>query len=85
MRGWATFDIRAAGNILDDAVLGSIEYAVKHLGAKLVMVVGHEKCGAVSAAVEGETTGAHIEALVAAIRPSVEASSNEPGDGFTTA
>ncbi len=74
------FDIRVAGNIVDDAVLGSIEYAVEHLGAKLVMVLGHEKCGAVSAAVEGGAAGAHIEALVAAIRPSVEASSNEPGD-----
>jgi carbonic anhydrase len=74
------FVIRVAGNIVDDAVLGSIEYAVEHLGTKLVMVLGHEKCGAVSAAVEGGTAAAHISALVAAIQPSVEASSKEPGD-----
>jgi carbonic anhydrase len=43
------FVIRVAGNIVDDAVLGSIEYAVEHLGTKLIMVTGHEKCAAVSA------------------------------------
>ena len=74
------FVIRVAGNVVDDAVLGSIEYAVEHLGTKLVMVLGHEKCGAVSAAVEAETGAGHIKALVAAIRPSVEASAKEPGD-----
>ena len=49
------FVIRVAGNLVDDVVLGSIEYAVEHLGTKLIMVLGHEKCGAVSAAVEGGT------------------------------
>ena len=72
--------IRVAGNILNDAVLGSIEYAVEHLGTKLVMVLGHEKCGAVSAAVAGGIAPGHISALVAAIQPSVDASSKEPGD-----
>jgi len=74
------FVIRVAGNIADDAVLGSIEYAVEHLGTKLIMVLGHEKCGAVSAAVDGGVTAGHIQALVAAIQPSVEASAKEPGD-----
>jgi carbonic anhydrase len=74
------FVIRVAGNIVDDAVLGSIEYAVEHLGTKLVMVLGHEKCGAVSAAVEGGTAAGHLRELVAAIQPSVEASAKEPGD-----
>jgi carbonic anhydrase len=74
------FVIRVAGNVVDDDILGSIEYAVEHLGTKLVMVLGHEKCGAVSAAVEGGTAEGHIQALVAAIQPSVEASSREPGD-----
>ena len=74
------FVIRVAGNVVDDAVLGSIEYAVEHLGTKLVMVLGHEKCGAVSAAVEAGTGTGHIKALVTAIRPSVEASAKEPGD-----
>jgi carbonic anhydrase len=74
------FVVRVAGNIADDAVLGSIEYAVKHLGTKLVMVLGHEKCGAVSAAVEGGITAAHTNALVAAIQSSIEGSAKEPGD-----
>jgi carbonic anhydrase len=74
------FVIRVAGNIVDDAILGSIEYAVEHLGTKLVMVLGHEKCGAVSAAVEGGIAAGHIRAVVAAIQPSVEASGKEPGD-----
>jgi len=74
------FVIRVAGNIADDAVLGSIEYAVEHLGTKLIVVLGHEKCGAVSAAVEGGIAPGHIQALVTAIQPSVAASSKEPGD-----
>ena len=74
------FVVRVAGNIVDDAVLGSIEYAVEHLGTKLIMVLGHEKCGAVSAAVEGGIAPGHLKALVAAIQPSVEASAKEPGD-----
>jgi carbonic anhydrase len=74
------FVIRVAGNIVDDAVLGSIEYAVEHLGTKLVMVLGHEKCGAISAAVEGGAAEGHIQALVVAIQPSVEVSGKEPGD-----
>ncbi len=76
------FVVRVAGNIVDDAVLGSIEYAVEHLGTKLVMVLGHEKCGAVSAAIEGGIAAGHIKALVAAIQPSVEASGKEPGDSI---
>jgi len=74
------FVIRVAGNIVDDAVLGSIEYAVEHLGTRLIVVLGHEKCGAVSAAVESGHAPGHIESLVAAIQPSVEASAKEPGD-----
>ena len=66
------FVIRVAGNILDDAVLGSIEYASVHLGVNLVMVMGHESCGAVGAAVQGDPTQLHIDELIRAIRPAVE-------------
>jgi carbonic anhydrase len=45
------FVIRVAGNISDDAVVGSIEYAVEHLHASLVVVMGHQSCGAIAAAV----------------------------------
>lgn len=44
------FDIRIAGNVVDDDGLGSIEYAVEHLNTPLIVVMGHEKCGAVTAA-----------------------------------
>jgi carbonic anhydrase len=74
------FVIRVAGNVVDDAVLGSIEYAVEHLGTRLIVVLGHEKCGAVSAAVEGGDAPGHLGALVRAIQPSVAATRNEPGD-----
>ena len=74
------FVIRVAGNIVDDAILGSIEYAVEHLGTQLVMVLGHEKCGAVTAAVEGGAAAGHLRALVEAIRPVVAATANTPGD-----
>ena len=53
---------------------------MEHLGTKLIMILGHEKCGAVSAAVEGGIAPGHIQALVTAIQPSVEASGKEPGD-----
>ena len=74
------FVIRVAGNIVDDDGLGSIEYAVEHLGTKLIVVLGHEKCGAVSAAVASETAPGHLTALFAAIRPSVLATASSPGD-----
>jgi carbonic anhydrase len=71
------FVIRVAGNILDDHVLGSIEYAVDHLGAKLIVVLGHQRCGAVQAAKETldskAEAPAHINSIVAAIQPAVEA------------
>ena len=74
------FVIRVAGNIVDDAIPGSIEYAVEHLGTKFIMVLGHENCGAISAAVEGGAAAGHLMALVTAIQPSVRATAKEPGD-----
>ncbi len=71
------FVIRVAGNILDDHALGSIEYAVDHLGAQLIVVLGHQRCGAVQAAKETldskAEAPAHINSIVAAIQPAVEA------------
>lgn len=74
------FVVRDAGNVIDDEILGSIEYAVEHLGVQLVMVLGHEKCGAVSAAVAGGEAHGHIKTVVEAIHPAVEESAAEPGD-----
>ena len=51
------FVIRVAGNVLDNHQLGSIEYAAAHLGCPLVVVLGHTRCGAVGAALHGESDG----------------------------
>ena len=74
------FVIRVAGNIADDAVLGSIEYASMHLGVNLVVVMGHQSCGAVGAAVDGSSTGTHIDSLIDAIAPAVAAAKAEGSD-----
>jgi carbonic anhydrase len=71
------FVVRVAGNVVNDETLGSIEYAVEHLGAKLIVVLGHKRCGAVKAAREAVAARApapgHLQSLVEAIRPAVEA------------
>ncbi len=74
------FVIRTAGEVLDAPGLGSIEYAVEHLGSPLILVLGHERCGAVSAAVASGHAPGHINALVSAIRPAVEETKGQPGD-----
>lgn len=74
------FVIRTAGNISDDIVLGSIEFGVEELGISLIMVLGHERCGAVTAAVNGEHVPGHIEAVVKAIQPAVEKVKDQSGD-----
>jgi carbonic anhydrase len=71
------FVLRVAGNVINDESLGSIEYAVDHLAVRLIVVLGHQRCGAVKAAkdtiaAKGTAPG-HIESLVAAIKPAVEA------------
>ena len=74
------FVVRVAGNVVDDVVLGSIEYSIVHLGAPLVMVLGHQRCGAVTAALEAvqgkssaEDSGTEIGELMALIIPAVRA------------
>jgi carbonic anhydrase len=74
------FVIRNAGNVLDDQVLASMEYAVEHLHVGLIVVLGHEKCGAVSATVAGGKVPGHIHNLVEAIEPALEKAANLPGD-----
>lgn len=65
------FDIRIAGNIVTPEVLGSLEYAVDFLGTPLIMVLGHERCGAVTAAVQGKRLSGHISSFVKAIKPAI--------------
>jgi carbonic anhydrase len=71
------FVVRSAGQVLDHAVLGSLQYGIAELEAPLLVVLGHTRCGAVKATVEmvethAAPTGTDIDALVAAIRPAVE-------------
>ena len=72
------FDIRIAGNVVDDDALGSIEYGAEHLHSPLIVVMGHQSCGAVTATynkvVKGEQVEGHIEDLVEKIEPSVNPS-----------
>ncbi|MGV9454522.1 carbonic anhydrase [Streptomyces sp. NPDC003635] len=68
--------VRSAGEVLDEAVLGSVAYGVLELGTPLVLVLGHQSCGAVRAAVEAETSGeqlpAHIQYIADGIRPAID-------------
>lgn len=69
------FDVRIAGNVVDDDALGSIEYAVEHLNTPLVVVMGHQSCGAVTATynevVKNEKVEGNMESFVEKISPSV--------------
>lgn len=78
------FVIRTAGQVLDNAVLGSLQFGVAELKIPLLLVLGHEKCGAVKATVEAvennATAKAEINWLVDGIRPAVEAAKAQSGD-----
>lgn len=79
------FVVRNAGNLLDDHVLGSIEYAVEHLHAPLIVVLGHTKCGAVSAAVAGGEAPGHIKSIVESLSDAVSMAKKKPGDAVDNA
>ncbi len=76
------FAVRAVGEVLDDAVVGSVEYAVEHLGVRAVVVLGHSGCGAVRAAIElvhgtSEVTGS-VSTVARAIEATVRATPPRP-------
>lgn len=83
------FVIRDAGNVTDPIVIGSIEYAVGHLHAPLVVVMGHSRCGAVEAAVSGYHGEGHVASIIAKIEPVASgvksANPNLQGDGLVNA
>ncbi len=74
------FDVRIAGNIATPEAMGSIEYAVELLGSPLLLVLGHERCGAVTAAVKQEELPGHISTFVKAIQPALASVAAQPGD-----
>src|ERR1700722_7058714 len=78
------FVVRVAGNFAEEDGIASFEYAVKFLGTPLLVVLGHDKCGAVDAAIKTMKDGAelpgHLPQLVANIAPAVKKAESEPGD-----
>jgi len=74
------FVVRMAGNIVDDFAIGSIEYGVSVLGAKLILVLGHESCGAVDAALKGMKFDNHIQEVLDDIQPAVDATKGRKGN-----
>ena len=71
------FSARVAGNVLDDEILGSMEFACKVSGAKLIAVIGHSNCGAVKGAVDNVELG-NLTGLLARIKPAID---GIPADG----
>ena len=69
------FVVRTAGHVVDSAVLGSIEYAVTVLGVPLIVVLGHDSCGAVGATLaaldDGEVPGGYVRDVVERVTPSI--------------
>jgi carbonic anhydrase len=66
------FVIRTAGNVVDSVALGSIEYAAEHLHSPNLLVLGHTKCGAVTAACSGKTESPFLNTIITSIEPAVE-------------
>jgi carbonic anhydrase len=71
------FSTRTAGNVLDDEILGGLEFAAKVSGVKLIVVLGHTQCGAVKGACDGVHLG-HLTDTLALLQPALEASQDQP-------
>lgn len=71
------FVVRVAGNIANSSSMASIEYAVAHCGSQVIVVLGHQSCGAVTAAMKGGDNGYNLNHLLGHITPAIHAS----GDG----
>ena len=65
------FTVRVAGNVANTSSIASIEYAVANLGSKLIVVIGHQSCGAVTAAVNGGDNGYNLNHLLGHITPAL--------------
>ena len=79
------FSIRIAGNVLNEDILGSMEFACKVAGSKLILVLGHNRCGAVGGAIDQVELG-NLTTLLNKIKPAIDSvtqeSNNEFGDQF---
>jgi carbonic anhydrase len=79
------FVVRVAGNVADQVVIESLDYSVKHLGVRLVMILGHNRCGAVIAAVAGHEEEGDVGPMLTELRPAVAASKGMSGDPVANA
>jgi carbonic anhydrase len=79
------FVIRVAGNIIDDTVLASLEYAAEHLHSPLLMVLSHENCGAVKAALDGGELEGHLPSTTQAILAALKEVEEKPGNPLDNA
>jgi carbonic anhydrase len=79
------FVIRVAGNVADTDEIATVEYGVEHLKAPLVVVLGHTKCGAVTAVVKGDKVGGNLPKLVDNIVPAAERAKKAKGGDFSEA
>lgn len=71
------FVVRVAGNVANHSSIASIEYAVLHCGSNVIVVLGHQSCGAVTAAVQGGDNGPHLNHLLSFVEPAIKASSTD--------
>ncbi|HZS48499.1 MAG TPA: carbonic anhydrase [Blastocatellia bacterium] len=72
--------LRVGGNVLNDPELGSMEFVVQHFNTPLIMVLGHQKCGAITAALSAGALPGHVASFVDPVRPAVERIKGQPGD-----
>jgi len=79
------FVVRVAGNVIDDDIVGSVEYAVSHFGVPLVIVLGHSRCGAVEAALSPAPPPGHLVGLIGRIRLAVAGVRGHSGDALDNA
>lgn len=79
------FVCRVAGNVATPEEIGSLEFGTLVLGAKVLVVVGHKRCGAVDATLKGAQVPGQIGSLLDSIKPAVESSKDQPGDRLENA
>lgn len=79
------FVCRVAGNVATPEEIGSLEFGTLVLGAKVLMVIGHKRCGAVDATIKGAQVPGQIGSLLEAIKPAVESSKSQTGDRLENA
>lgn len=79
------FVCRVAGNVVTPEEMGSLEFGTSVLGSKVIMVIGHERCGAVDATIKGAQVPGQIASLLDAIKPAIKNSESQTGDRLENA